>query len=244
MSTTSSAKRMCLETLTTSAAALFSSSVDEEDQSAPMMSTPMEIPPSGRAQFSPGLDTSASSLEVVTRQTVFPFNLVTHDVIFSKLDRNWETRDGERHGLGTPEDQTDSCSLTSGPTKAREQKNRMWIEKDSVAFQDLSSLVLDKRVLKDLEKTALFKHTGEPRFKQVYCKKSKQWILKTLFTPHTTQFIRHLINRVMDRRHDPNSMFKVPTSSLTLAQPALPANIAPVPKPPKEAATTLFKSRF
>ncbi|XP_059907727.1 uncharacterized protein LOC132457484 [Gadus macrocephalus] len=52
------------QTLTTSAAALFSSSEDEEDQSAPMMSTPMENPPSGRAQFSPGLDTSASSLEV------------------------------------------------------------------------------------------------------------------------------------------------------------------------------------
>ncbi|CAL8292562.1 unnamed protein product [Arctogadus glacialis] len=86
--------------------------------------------------------------------------------------------------------------------------------------------------------------TGEPRFKQVYCKKSKQWILKTIFTPHTTEFIRHLINRVMDRRHDPNITLNVPTSSLTLAQPALPANIAPVPKPPKEAATTLFKSRF
>ena len=46
----------------------------------------------------------------------------------------------------------------------------------------------------------------------------------------------------MDRRHDPNITFKVPTSSLTLAQPALPANIAPVHNPPKEAATTLFKS--
>jgi hypothetical protein len=39
----------------------------------------------------------------------------------------------------------------------------MWIEKDSVAFQDLSSLVLYKRLLKDLEKMALFKHTGENR---------------------------------------------------------------------------------
>ncbi|XP_030216455.1 uncharacterized protein LOC115546824 [Gadus morhua] len=161
--------------------------------------------------------------------------------------------DGNRH----------RCEHT--PLTAREQKKRMWIEKDSVAFQDLSSLVLDKRPLKDLEKMALFKHTGpleifhsallkylpkrqafsydgmrercylailehnenivkrkqattmtgEPRFKQVYCKKSKQWILKTIFTPHTTEFIRHLINRVMDRRHDPNITFNVPTSSLT-----------------------------
>ncbi|CAL8398064.1 unnamed protein product [Boreogadus saida] len=84
----------------------------------------------------------------------------------------------------------------------------------------------------------------KPRFKQAYCKKSKQWILKTIFTPHTTEFISNLINRVMDRRHDPNIKLNVPTSSLTLAQPALPANIAPVPKPTKEAATTLFKSRF
>ncbi|CAL8407044.1 unnamed protein product [Arctogadus glacialis] len=36
---------------------------DEEHQSAPMMSTPVKHPPSGQAPFSPGLNTSASSLE-------------------------------------------------------------------------------------------------------------------------------------------------------------------------------------
>ncbi|KAG5261228.1 hypothetical protein AALO_G00301460 [Alosa alosa] len=36
----------------------------------------------------------------------------------------------------------------------------MWLKKDSVAYQDLTSLVFDKRLLKDLQKMALFKHTG------------------------------------------------------------------------------------
>ncbi|KAF1385407.1 hypothetical protein PFLUV_G00107440 [Perca fluviatilis] len=171
---------------------------------------------------------------------------------------------------------------------------RMWIKMDSVPFQDLSSLVLDKRLLRGMEKMALFKHTGplevfhstllklfpkrqafsfqgmrerchlailehsenivkrkqattktgQARFSQVFCKRSKQWVLKKIFTPHTTQFIDTLILKVMDRRRNPNIVFKVPTSSLALPQPALPPNIAPVPKPPKEAATSSFQSRF
>ncbi|XP_078114585.1 uncharacterized protein LOC144523128 [Sander vitreus] len=36
----------------------------------------------------------------------------------------------------------------------------MWMKKDFVAFQDLSSMVLDIRLLRDMEKMALFKHTG------------------------------------------------------------------------------------
>lgn len=32
--------------------------------------------------------------------------------------------------------------------------------------------------------------------------------------------------------------YKAPTSSLTLPQPPVPANIAPVPKPPKKAILT------
>ncbi|XP_056441103.1 uncharacterized protein LOC130378349 [Gadus chalcogrammus] len=56
-------EELSVQTQTTSAAALFSSS-DEEHQSAPMMSTPVKHPPSGQAPFSPGLNTSASSLEV------------------------------------------------------------------------------------------------------------------------------------------------------------------------------------
>ncbi|XP_059912251.1 uncharacterized protein LOC132461213 [Gadus macrocephalus] len=66
-------------------------------------------------------------------------------------EHEWTDGDGNRH----------RCEHT--PLTAREQKKRMWIEKDLVAFQDLSSLVLDKRLLKDLEKMALFKHTGENR---------------------------------------------------------------------------------
>ncbi|CAM4529777.1 unnamed protein product [Leuciscus chuanchicus] len=171
---------------------------------------------------------------------------------------------------------------------------RMWIEKDSSAFHALSSLVLNQRLLKDLDHMALFKHTGqlenfhsamlkylpkrqafsyhgmrersylaildhneniikrkqattvtgELRFNQVYCKKSKQWILKKIFTAHTTHFVGDLIERVLENRRNMNIKYKTPTSSLALPQPDLPPNIAPLPKPPKETAKALFKSRF
>ncbi|KAJ7998415.1 hypothetical protein DPEC_G00204700 [Dallia pectoralis] len=158
--------------------------------------------------------------------------------------------------------------------KAHEQKMRMWITKDSVAFQDLSSLVLDKRLLRDMEKMGLFKHTGplevfhsallkylskrqafsfqgmrercqlailehnenivkrkqattttgQARFKQVFSRRSKQWVLKKIFTPHNTKFIDTLIQRVMDRRRNPNIVFKAPaTSCLSVGPPAMRA---------------------
>ncbi|CAM4529859.1 unnamed protein product [Leuciscus chuanchicus] len=204
---------------------------------------------------------------------------ITHHVC---NEHEWTDENGEQH-------RCDHAPLT-----AQEQKKRMWMKKDSMAFQDLSSLVLDKRLLRDMEKMALFKHTGplevfhsallkylpkrqafsfqgmrerchlailehnenivkrkqdttktgQARFNQVFCKRSKQWVLKKIFIPHTTQFIDTLIKRVMDKRRSPNIQFTMPTSSLSLPQPALPPNIAPVPKPSKEAATTSFQSRF
>ena len=66
-------------------------------------------------------------------------------------EHEWTDGDGKRHWC-------DNAPLT-----AHEEKKRLWIQTDSVAFQDLWSLVLDKRLLKDLEKMALFKHTGENR---------------------------------------------------------------------------------
>ncbi len=68
--------------------------------------------------------------------------------------------------------------------------------------------------------------------------------LEADFHSHTTQFIETLIQSVMDRRQNPNIDYKGLTSSLALPQPALPANIAPAPKPPKEAAASVFKSHF
>ncbi|KAG5269547.1 hypothetical protein AALO_G00203250 [Alosa alosa] len=86
--------------------------------------------------------------------------------------------------------------------------------------------------------------TGEPRVKQVFCKKSKQWIVKKIYKPHTTKFIQTLIEKVIENRRNPNITFKDSTASLTQPQPPLPPNIAPVPKPSKKAATSSFKSRF
>ncbi|KAL0973588.1 hypothetical protein UPYG_G00206540 [Umbra pygmaea] len=138
-------------------------------------------------------------------------------------EHEWTDDDGEHH-------RCDHAPLT-----AQERRLRMWLKEDSLAFQDLSSLVLDKRLLRDMEKMALFKHTGplevfhspllkyipkrkafpfqgmrerchlailehnenivkrkqattktgELRFNRVFCKRSKQWVLKKIFTPHS-----------------------------------------------------------
>ncbi|KAK7166281.1 hypothetical protein R3I93_006145 [Phoxinus phoxinus] len=204
---------------------------------------------------------------------------ITHHVC---NEHEWKDNDGKQHRCDHP------------PLTAQDQRIRMWIEKDSVAFQALSSLVLDKRLLNDLDHMALFKHTGplenfhsamlkylpkrqafsyhgmrershlaildhnenivkskqattvtgEARFNQVYCKKSKQWILRKVFSPHTRNFVGDLIERVLESRLNPSIKFKNPSSLLIQPQPDLPPNIAPVPKPPKETAKALFKSRF
>ena len=65
-----------------------------------------------------------------------------------------------------------------------------------------------------------------------------------VYKPHTTKFIQTVIAKVIENRRNPNIQFKDPTSSLTRQQPPLPPNISLVPKPPKEAATSSFKSRF
>ncbi|XP_059899463.1 uncharacterized protein LOC132451154 isoform X2 [Gadus macrocephalus] len=138
--------------------------------------------------------------------------------------------------------QTNRCG--HHPLTAQEQSKRQWMKRESSAFENLESLVNDKRLLKDLEQMALFKHTGQPRFNQVFCRRSKQWVVKQIFIPHTTQFIDTLVTSVITRRRNPTIRYKVSTSSLALPQPALPPNIAPVPKPPKEAAVAELKRRF
>ncbi|XP_030233960.1 uncharacterized protein LOC115559293 [Gadus morhua] len=188
--------------------------------------------------------------------------------------------------------QTNRCG--HHPLTAQEQSKRQWMKRESSAFENLESLVNDKRLLKDLEQMALFKHTGpleifhsamlkylpkrqgfsfqgmrerghlaclehnenfvkrkqattktgQPRFNQVFCRRSKQWVVKQIFIPHTTQFIDTLVTSVITRRRNPTILYKVSTSSLALPQPALPPNIAPVPKPPKEAAVAELKRRF
>nr|XP_055053060.1 uncharacterized protein LOC129438330 [Misgurnus anguillicaudatus] len=64
-------------------------------------------------------------------------------------EHEWRDDDGTLHQCDHP------------PLTAQDQRVRMWIGKDSVALQALSSLVLDKKLLKDLNQMALFKHTGE-----------------------------------------------------------------------------------
>lgn len=61
-----------------------------------------------------------------------------------------------------------------------------------------------------------------PRFTQVYCMRSKLWVLKKAFEPHTTNFIGTLIQSVLDSRQNPtrHQLHHLPCSSL-LCQPTL-----------------------
>ncbi|CAM4607613.1 unnamed protein product [Leuciscus chuanchicus] len=73
------------------------------------------------------------------------WKIIPHHVV---NEHRWTDTDGKWH----------HCD--HAPLTVEEQKKRMWLKKDSVAYQDLTSLVYDKRLLKDLQKMALFKHTG------------------------------------------------------------------------------------
>ncbi|XP_051284280.1 uncharacterized protein LOC127378937 [Dicentrarchus labrax] len=70
---------------------------------------------------------------------------ITHHVC---SEHEWRDDDGKQHRCDHP------------PLTPQDQRMRMWIDKDSVALQALSSLVLNERLLKDLNQIALFKHTG------------------------------------------------------------------------------------
>ncbi|KAG5269533.1 hypothetical protein AALO_G00203080 [Alosa alosa] len=84
-------------------------------------------------------------LKLVKRTLQNRWKCIPHHVV---NEHRWTDTDGKRH----------HCD--HAPLTAEEQKKRMWLKKDSVAYQDLMSLVFDKRLLKDLQKMALFKHTG------------------------------------------------------------------------------------
>ncbi|KAG1932752.1 hypothetical protein F2P79_020905 [Pimephales promelas] len=212
----------------------------------------------------------------------------TKEILHQELVQSTEaTSSGAMEPLGFRRGMTELLDLG---LDVEDQRMRMWIDKESSAFQALSSLVLNQRLLEDLDHMALFKHTGqletfhsamlkylpkrqafsyhgmreraylaildhneniikrkqgttvkgEVRFNQVYCKKSKQWMLKKIFTAHTTNFVGELIERVLEYRRNVNIKYKTPTSSIAVPQPDLPPNIAPLPKPAK----ALFKSRF
>ncbi|KAK7119692.1 hypothetical protein R3I94_021500 [Phoxinus phoxinus] len=85
--------------------------------------------------------TSKGNIEALKKR----WKCITHHVC---NEHEWKDDDGKRLWCDHP------------PLTAQDQRIRMWTEKDSVAFQALSSLVLDKRLLNDLDHMALFKHTG------------------------------------------------------------------------------------
>ena len=47
------------------------------------------------------------------------------------------------------------------PLSAEQRRKRMWMRRESASFNTLSSLVQDKKLLKDLGQMGLFKHTGK-----------------------------------------------------------------------------------
>ncbi len=44
---------------------------------------------------------------------------------------------------------------------SEQQRRKRWIRKDSPAFKALTSIALDKGLMKDLRQMVLFKHTGK-----------------------------------------------------------------------------------
>ncbi|KAF4114060.1 hypothetical protein G5714_004283 [Onychostoma macrolepis] len=83
---------------------------------------------------------------------------------------------------------------------------------------------------------------GAPWYNIVFPKHSKEWVARKLFEPTTQTFRDDLVRKVLERRMDPQIVFKERSSHVTA--PSLPANIALKPKPDKEEAILKHQSRF
>lgn len=83
---------------------------------------------------------------------------------------------------------------------------------------------------------------GVPRYNIVFPKHSKEWVVRKLFEPTTHTFRADLVQNILERRMDPQIVFKERSSHVTV--PSLPANIALKPKPDKEEPILKHQSRF
>ncbi|KAL0993691.1 hypothetical protein UPYG_G00111770 [Umbra pygmaea] len=140
------------------------------------------------------------------------------------------------------------------PLNSDQRLRKKWLDPDSVAFEELCSVVRDRCLLKDPEKIALFKHTGELevfhsamlKYKNVLGNRAQAVIhhkenlgrKQAVNAAGTANFRVKLVEYVLKSRLDPT------TASSQLVQLALPKNIAPVPKPTGQEALDKHMSHF
>lgn len=78
-----------------------------------------------------------------------------------KLKRVWTSILNHVSNVHEWNENGQQCQCAHAPLTVDAQRKKMWLKRDTLAFEELSSLVQDKRLLKDMEKMGLYKHTGE-----------------------------------------------------------------------------------
>ena len=79
--------------------------------------------------------------------------------------------------------------------------------------------------------------SGEKRYRYVYLKGIKDWLVKPGFEKKTKPHVAEMLYAVLESRAMGNEVEQ-------LEVPQLPKNIAPVPRPPKEELLARHASRF
>ncbi|XP_051543374.1 uncharacterized protein LOC127434585 [Myxocyprinus asiaticus] len=84
--------------------------------------------------------------------------------------------------------------------------------------------------------------SGVPRYNGVFPEHSKEWVAKKQFEPTTQKFRDGLVQKVLERRKDPNVFFEDQSSHLTISK--IPLNTAQETKPDKQEAISIHLSEF
>ena len=79
---------------------------------------------------------------------------------FQELLRRWMSLQHHITGVHRWEDNGTEYRCFHKDLSAQEQRSKMWLQENSPAFKALMSMVMDTRLIKDLQQMTLFKHTG------------------------------------------------------------------------------------
>ncbi|CAH1240850.1 Hypp6121 [Branchiostoma lanceolatum] len=81
---------------------------------------------------------------------------------------------------------------------------------------------------------------GDPKRRLDYSKRQKDWVVKNIYEKKDYTFRRKLLEAAEYRRRESNECL----GDQVLPKPDLPPNIAPMPRPSKEAAFQRYQTRF
>ncbi|XP_066303883.1 uncharacterized protein [Branchiostoma lanceolatum] len=82
--------------------------------------------------------------------------------------------------------------------------------------------------------------SGDPKRRLDYSKRQKDWVVKNIYEKKDYTFRRKLLEAAEYRRRESNECL----GDQVLPKPDLPRNIAPIPRPSKEAAFQRYQTRF